>query len=110
MIAHKLKYFPIINIICILPSTVNRIYNVLDLDSNFTLVLLQTIFGSAEGIGYLVVYLMIPQISQSFNFILSRKFNDTTQDSFPTLDSSIQTPNQTRDGQTKTIKLLSEEF
>ena len=82
LIAHKLKYFPIIHIITILPSTVSRVYNLLDLEPNFTLALLQTIFGSAAGIGYLVVYLLIPQVNQSLKFLFERLFNrqDKSQD------------------------------
>lgn len=44
----------------------------MDLEANFPLVLLQTIFGSAHGIGYIVVYFMIPQVNQSLKIILKK--------------------------------------
>jgi hypothetical protein len=72
LMANKLKYFPIIHIVCILPSTVSRIYNVFDLESNFILVLFQTIFGSLNGVGYLAIYLMIPQVNNSLKILFNR--------------------------------------
>jgi hypothetical protein len=70
-----MKWFPIVQILCIIPSTISRIYNVLDLEANFVLVLAQTIFGSFLGIPYLIIYLNLPQVKECMRVLYDKIFN-----------------------------------
>ncbi len=72
---HVMKWFPIVQILCIIPSTISRIYNVLDLEANFVLVLAQTIFGSFLGIPYLIIYLNLPQVKECMRVLYDKIFN-----------------------------------
>jgi len=73
-----LKWFPIVQIICILPSTVNRLFNVFNKQPEFPLLILQTVFGSTIGLGYFLIYLRIPVVKNSlkvfYNKICCKKF------------------------------------
>jgi hypothetical protein len=72
---HIIKWFPIVQMICIIPSTISRVYNVLDLEANFVLVLLQTIFGSCIGIPYLIIYLNLPEVKECLRVLYNKLFN-----------------------------------
>ena len=47
---HIIKWFSIAQIICIIPSTVRRMFDLLGQQPNYILTMLQTIFGSIEGV------------------------------------------------------------
>ena len=59
---HIFKWFSIVQIICIIPSTINRIFNVIDNEPIFIISLLQTIFGSLIGLGYFIIYIQMLNI------------------------------------------------
>jgi len=82
-IYHVLKWFPIIQIICVVPSTINRIYNVLDQPPNFVLMIFQTIFGSIIGLGYLIIYVRIPYVKHALKIFYYKllKIERTSSDS-----------------------------
>jgi hypothetical protein len=70
-----IKWFPIAQIICVIPSTISRIYNVLDKPPNFTLIIFQTIFGSVLGVCYLIIYVRIPYVKHALNIFYCKVFN-----------------------------------
>lgn len=72
---HAIKWFPIAQIICVIPSTISRIYNVLDKPPNFTLIIFQTIFGSILGVCYLIIYVRIPYVKHALNIFYCKVFN-----------------------------------
>jgi membrane protein CcdC involved in cytochrome C biogenesis len=55
-----LKWFPIFQIISVLPSTINRFYMLIKEKDSFLLSILQTIFGSITGMFYFIVFVNIP--------------------------------------------------
>ena len=52
----KLKWYPIVQIICLIPGTINRIYNMCTDQNNFELTLLQAIFDYLSGFLFAIVY------------------------------------------------------
>lgn len=73
-IYHVLKWFPIAHIICVIPSTINRIYNVLGVPPNYILIVFQTIFGSILGLCYLIIYIRIPYVKHALEIFCFKVF------------------------------------
>jgi hypothetical protein len=88
---HKLKWFPIVQIICLIPGTITRIFNILHLQPYFPLVIVQTFFGSFIGVFYLIVYIRLPHVKialKAFFQRVSNKNNSPDKDKPSGEDSS----------------------
>jgi hypothetical protein len=76
---NRLKWFPISQIVCMIPSTISRMYSVFDLEPNMVLTISQTIFGSILGVLYFIIYIRIPHVKHSlkvFYYKLIKKENE----------------------------------
>lgn len=58
----KLKWYPIVQIICLLPGTINRIYNFSTQHEVFVLTLIQALFDFSSGFFFAIVYGLNPTI------------------------------------------------
>ncbi len=56
----KLKWYPIVQIVTLLPGTINRVFNILMKKQNFELMLLQAIFDYSSGLLFALVYGLNP--------------------------------------------------
>jgi len=55
-VTYKLKWYPIIQIICFVPATINRVYDYLTGNESFILTLIQAIFDYSSGFLFAIVY------------------------------------------------------
>ena len=86
-----IKWYPIVNVICDVAATVNRIYGLFDgKDLIFVLSIIQAVFDSLQGLVFMIIFLMSPGISQSIVVFCRRLFNKKLdlQSSLFTNDSS----------------------
>jgi len=73
-ITSKLKWYPIVQIVCIIPGTINRIYNLVLEDDSFILTLLQAIFDYSSGFLFALVYGLNPTIIKAIKELFSKCF------------------------------------
>lgn len=75
-VCNVLKFFPIAQICCIIPSTINRfaiLFNRGEVEFNsFTLNVLQCVFGSITGLFYLIIYIFLPDVKLALSTFCSR--------------------------------------
>ena len=86
-----INWYPIVNVICDVAATVNRIYGLFDgKDLIFVLSIIQAVFDSLQGLVFMIIFLMSPGISQSIVVFCRRLFNKKLdlQSSLLTNDSS----------------------
>jgi hypothetical protein len=81
-----MKWYPIIQIICSLPATTNRLYDIIIKENNFGLMITQSIFDCLEGCFITIVFLFSPEIKNSLRvcwikFLSKRRISkrDTVQ-------------------------------
>jgi len=55
-VTYKLKWYPIIQIICFVPATINRVNDYLTGNESFILTLIQTIFDYSSGFLFAIAY------------------------------------------------------
>lgn len=71
-----IKWYPIVNVICDVAATVNRIYGLLDGDNFvFLFSVIQAVFDSLQGLIFMIIFLLSPGISQSIIVFCRRLFN-----------------------------------
>ncbi len=72
-----MKWYPIIQIICSIPATINRLYDVITKSNSFWLMLIQALFDGIEGLLITIIFLLDPEIKHSLKIcffrILKRK-------------------------------------
>jgi hypothetical protein len=89
----KLKWYPLIQIISLLPATISRLYYLATRDNNFYLVLIQCIFDSLTGLMFSLVYGFNPSVRAAL-VELCRKFAGTYR---TRTESSGSTKGKSRD-------------
>lgn len=60
-----MKWYPIFQVIYMIPSTINRIYTLLTKQHIFVMSMLQSIFDSSLGITICIIFLLSPEIKNS---------------------------------------------
>ncbi len=70
-----MKWYPIVQIVCSLPATVNRLYDIITKSNNFWLMLIQAFFDGIEGLMITIIFLLEPEIKHSLKFCFLRIFN-----------------------------------
>ncbi len=70
-----MKWYPIVQIICSLPATINRLYDIIAKENNFALMITQSIFDSLEGCFITIVFLFSPEIKNSLNICWYKFFS-----------------------------------
>lgn len=78
-----MKWYPISQVICMLPATINRIYTLITNKHQFAMSLLQAIFDSILGVVICIIFLLSPEIKHSliicFKILFNKKFNNNKQ-------------------------------
>jgi len=64
-VTSKLKWYPIIQIICLIPGTINRTYDMLTDEQSFELTLIQAIFDYLSGFLFAIVYGLNPSLKNA---------------------------------------------
>jgi len=62
VVVERLRFFPAMLFICWLPATINRIYESVTEESSFELIMFQTTFATAIGIGNAFLYFRAPAV------------------------------------------------
>lgn len=99
----NMTWYPIIQTICCIPGTINRIYDIINTRTMFTLSVIQAVFDSFEGCFVLIVFIFSPSIKHSIKICWHKLRNRETNDgnilnsnSF-TQDEQILSPNYFND-------------
>src|SRR5690606_37919574 len=74
-IHYKLKWFLVCQFICMIPSTISRVYNIVNKQPNYILQVFQTIFGSISGVLFFIVYCYLPNVKVAYFQLCRRIFN-----------------------------------
>lgn len=94
-----MKWYPICQVICMIPATINRVVNLSNDKHYFVLSLLQAIFDYILGVFICIIFLLSPEIKHSLIFcfkkIKSARFSkesiDTSKTNYnDTSDSFIE--------------------
>ena len=75
-----IKWYPILNVICELIATVNRVYELLTESNNKILPIIQAVTDSSEGFFFMIIFLTSPGISQSLAVLCRRLFGKGIDD------------------------------
>jgi len=70
--ASKLKWFPIIQCVVFIPSTIDRLYHMYSNNLSFELILLKTVTISSTGFLYSIIYGLNPKIRNMISKIICR--------------------------------------
>lgn len=83
-----MKWYPIIQIVCSLPATINRIYDIIVKETNFSLMITQTVFDCIGGCFITTVFLFSPEIKNSLR-VCWIKFLSKSGRNRKTVESSL---------------------
>lgn len=61
-----MRWYPIIQVICSIPATIHRVFNLITGNDNFVLGILQGIFDSIVGFLICITFLLSPEIKKNF--------------------------------------------
>jgi len=61
-----MRWYPITQVICNIPATIHRVYNLISGQDNFVMGILQAVFDSIIGIVICVIFLLSPEIRKSY--------------------------------------------
>jgi hypothetical protein len=91
-----MRWCPILQVICSIPATIHRVYNLVTGIDNFTLGILHAIFDSINGFLICFVFLLTPEIKKSFiNCIKKIYLKDYINVSTETVRDSLLTDETT---------------
>ena len=102
-----MKWYPIIQIICSLPASINRFYDIITKQNNFGLMITQSFFDCSEGCLITIVFLCSPQIKHSLRiccrkiFRRRRKSPDSNEVSNRNWANSVPTSEFTMNSETE---------
>ena len=65
----KLKCYPIAMIICVLPSTINRLYTLITGNDSIYLIYIQTVFDSLTGLIVSIIFGLSPAVKDSIKYL-----------------------------------------
>jgi hypothetical protein len=85
----KIKWFPILQIICAIPSTVNRVFSIFDERPVGVLNIMQAFLGASYGICYLIIFLSLPSVNNAIKQLYKRGFGKSEQNQSLLIDTSL---------------------
>jgi hypothetical protein len=70
----KLKWFPIVQILSLLPATINKLYYLTSNDKNFPLSIIQALFDGFTGLLFSLLYINHPSVKNALNEFYAKTF------------------------------------
>ena len=92
----KLKWFHIVQIMSLLPVTVNKLYYLTSNDKNFILSIIQGIFDGLTGLFFSLLYMNHPSVKNAINELFSKTFKNRNSINITEVSFVSETENKSR--------------